>query len=182
VQYGDPAPMQVGQDVELVVRRGLAKSNGERFPCVTDFSDALRAAATGRARASQRSALIAYAAGEVASSESKGRTRRRSRGRVMAIGVVASIAIAFVVGKAAHRRWSPFRTLAAAPATVNSLAGNPEPIPPPPALVEARPLPQALDARPVRSERRSLSPHARPRTARPRLSVDEDATMPATRP
>ena len=179
VQHGDPAPMQVGQDVELVVRRGLAKSNGARFPSVTDFSDALRAAGTGRAHASQRSALIAYAAGEVASSESKGRTRRRSRGRVMAIGVVLSIAIAFAVGKAARRRWSPFRTPVAVPAA-KVAARKMDAVPPQPAPVQALPLPDALDGPPSRSDRRPVAPHARSRSSRSRLSVDEDATMPET--
>ena len=37
----DPPPMGVGRDVELVVRRGLSKSNRQRFPTITDFSGAL---------------------------------------------------------------------------------------------------------------------------------------------
>ena len=93
VAHGDPAPMEVGRDVELVVRRGLAKSNRQRFPAVTDFSDALRAAATRRAHDSQRSAIIAYAAVEVANSESKGRSRRRGWGQALAVAVVVSISI-----------------------------------------------------------------------------------------
>ena len=48
VLHSEPPPMGVGRDVELVVRRGLAKSNRQRFPTITDFSDALRAAAAGR--------------------------------------------------------------------------------------------------------------------------------------
>src|SRR3954447_17704328 len=62
--HTDPPPMEVGPDVELVVRRGLAKSNGQRFPAITDFSDALRAAAAGRLRETQWAATLAYAAGE----------------------------------------------------------------------------------------------------------------------
>jgi serine/threonine-protein kinase len=114
VAHGDPAPMEVGRDLDLVVRRGLAKSNRQRFPCVTDFSEALRAAATGRARASERSALVAYAAGEVANSESKGRSRRRSWGLALGAAVVVSISTSFVLGKTANRRWSPAVALAAA--------------------------------------------------------------------
>ena len=79
VLHRDPAPMGVGPDVELVVRRGLAKSNRQRFPAITDFSDALRAAAAGRLRETQWAATLAYAAGEVASHDSKGRSGRRLR-------------------------------------------------------------------------------------------------------
>src|SRR6185369_13761056 len=38
VLHTDPPPMGVGRDVELVVRRGLAKSNRQRFATITDFS------------------------------------------------------------------------------------------------------------------------------------------------
>ena len=79
VLHSDPPPMGVGRDVELVVRRGLAKSNRQRFPTITDFSDALRAAAAGRLRETQWAATLAYAAGEVASHDSKGRSGRLLR-------------------------------------------------------------------------------------------------------
>ena len=88
----------LGRDVELVVRRGLAKSNRQRFPAITDFSDALRAAAAGRLRETQWAATLAYAAGEVASHDSKGRSGRRLRRVVLALAAAASIALAFVVG------------------------------------------------------------------------------------
>ena len=106
VLHTDPPPMGLGRDVELVVRRGLAKSNRQRFPAVTDFADALRAAAAGRLRETQWAATLAYAAGEVASHDSKGRSGRRTRGLVLAVVVVASIGIAFVVGGEANRRSS----------------------------------------------------------------------------
>lgn len=52
VLYADPPPMSLagaGSDaVEQVVRRGLSKSRKERFPSVTAFADALRAAAGER--------------------------------------------------------------------------------------------------------------------------------------
>ena len=84
VVHTEPPPMGVGRDVELVVRRGLAKSNRQRFPAITDFSDALRAAAAGRLRETQWAATLAYAAGEVASHDSKARSGRRLRRAVLA--------------------------------------------------------------------------------------------------
>ena len=81
VLHTEPPPMGVGRDVELVVRRGLAKSNRQRFPTITDFSDALRAAAAGRSRETQWAATVAYAAGEVASHDSMGRSGRRPAAR-----------------------------------------------------------------------------------------------------
>jgi len=109
VLHSDPAPMGIGRDVELVVRRGLAKSNRHRFPAITDFSDALRAAAAGRLRETQWAATLAYAAGEVASHDSKGRLGRRVRRLALAAAVVASLWIAFVVGGALNRRSSAVR-------------------------------------------------------------------------
>ena len=88
------------------MRRGLAKSNRHRFPSITDFSDALRAAAAGRLRETQWAATLAYAAGEVASHDSKGRSGRRARGVVLTVAVAASITIAFVVGREWNRRSS----------------------------------------------------------------------------
>ena len=110
-----------GRDVELVVRRGLAKSNRQRFPTITDFSDALRAAAAGQLRETQWAATLAYAAGEVASHDSKGRSGRRMRRVVLTAGVGASIAVAFVVGGEVNRRSSPVRRTVPAEAA----AGHP---------------------------------------------------------
>jgi eukaryotic-like serine/threonine-protein kinase len=106
VLHTDPPPMGVGRDVELVVRRGLAKANRQRFPAITDFSEALRAAAAGRLRETQWAATLAYAAGEVASHDSKGRSGRRVRGLALAVAAAAGIAIAFVVGGEVNRRSS----------------------------------------------------------------------------
>jgi tRNA A-37 threonylcarbamoyl transferase component Bud32 len=119
VLQSDPAPMGIGRDVELVVRRGLAKSNRQRFPAITDFSDALRAAAAGRLRETQWAATLAYAAGEVASQKSKGRSGRRVRRVALAAAVVASIWMAFVVGGALDRHSSGVR----GPSTVERAAG-----------------------------------------------------------
>jgi tRNA A-37 threonylcarbamoyl transferase component Bud32 len=104
VLHSDPPPMGIGPDVELVVRRGLAKSNRQRFPAITDFSDALRAAAAGRLRETQWAATLAYAAGEVASHDSKGRSGGRGRRLVLVAAVLASISIAFLVGGEVNRR------------------------------------------------------------------------------
>src|SRR4051812_22495916 len=128
VLHSDPAPMGIGRDVELVVRRGLAKSNRHRFPAITDFSDALRAAAAGRLRETQWAATLAYAAGEVASHNSKGRTGRRLRKLALAAAVVASIAIAFLVGGEVNRRSSlvPARTPPAPAADIPAAAVSPD--------------------------------------------------------
>src|SRR5213076_2801398 len=106
VLHTDPPPMGLGRDVELVVRRGLAKANRQRFPAVTDFSDALRAAAAGRLRETQWAATLAYAAGEVASHDSKGRLGRRFRRVLLTLAAAAGITIAFVVGGEVNRRSS----------------------------------------------------------------------------
>ena len=200
--------MEVGRDLDLVVRRGLAKSNRQRFPSVTDFSDALRAAATGRARASQRSALVAYAAGEVANSESKGRSQRRSWVLALGAAVVVSISTSFVLGKTANRRWSPAVALAAAltpkvsprraepPApksaglpVIEEIAATQEtaepatvPALPPPARRADRAPSGPRDRRPRPSGWTVLSA---PRHLRPPITsfpLDEDATMPASEP
>ena len=101
-------PMGLGRDVELVVRRGLAKSNRHRFPAVTDFSDALRAAAAGRLVETQWAATLAYAAGQVASHDSKGRSGRRVWRVVLTVAAAAGITLAFVVGREWNRRASIF--------------------------------------------------------------------------
>jgi serine/threonine protein kinase len=122
VLHRDPPPMGIGRDVELVVLRGLAKANRRRFPSVTDFSAALRAAAAGRLRDSQWAATLAYAAGEVASHRTKGRSGRRVRRLALAAAVVASSSIAFVVGGKMNRRSSLVRgPLAAASLAAASL-------------------------------------------------------------
>jgi tRNA A-37 threonylcarbamoyl transferase component Bud32 len=206
VLNSDPAPMGIGRDVELVVRRGLAKSNRQRFPAVTDFSDALRAAAAGRLRETQWAATLAYAAGEVASHSSKGRLGRRVRHLALGAAAVASIAIAFVVGGAANRRSSAGRGPSPAEPAAGVLVGA-EPR-------DARDAPQAdaddardaaenetqpradgeIDAavEPVapatRREqlthvRRRVSPAATRRAASAwPPPADDDATMPATEP
>jgi hypothetical protein len=130
VLHTDPPPMGLGRDVELVVRRGLAKSNRNRFPSITDFSDALRAAAAGRLLETQWAATLAYAAGEVASHDSKERSGRRARGMVLAVVVAASITIAFVVGREWNRRASFFNTSSRAEAaqgiTITAIAAQPD--------------------------------------------------------
>ena len=109
VLNSDPPPMGVGRDVELVVRRGLSKSNRQRFPTITDFSGALSAAAAGRLRETQWAATLAYAAGEVASHDSKGRSGRRVWGLALAVAAVACVSLAFVVGGEVNRRSSLIR-------------------------------------------------------------------------
>jgi hypothetical protein len=199
VLHSDPAPMGIGRDVELVVRRGLAKSNRHRFPAITDFSDALRAAAAGRLRETQWAATLAYAAGEVASHDSKGRLGRRVRRLALAAAVVASIWIAFVVGGALNRR-SPALRGPATPEPAGGLLVGADPLdardaeeketqdePQPPAdgetddAVEPGPPAALPDPMSHIRQRASSATTRRPASA-PRPSVDEDATMPATEP
>ena len=205
--HTEPPPMGVGRDVELVVRRGLAKSNRQRFPTITDFSDALRAAAAGRSRETQWAATVAYAAGEVASHDSMGRSGRLLRRVVLTLAAVAGIAIAFVVGgvwnSRASRLGAPSRSAAAegVAAIVEQLDAREARI--------ARSPGSGIERRPGRRQRslerrsRSLrSPRRRPRPRRgpvrsaarlfgpPRgrsapadsLTPDDDATLPATEP
>ena len=197
--------MGVGRDVELVVRRGLAKSNRQRFPAITDFSDALRAAAAGRLRETQWAATLAYAAGEVASHDSKGRSGRRLRRAVLTAAAVASIALAFVVGGEWNRRSSALGTpsligaapgVAATAAELDARAAESRDAKEGVAEAEAsdarenaaeprdeirvvpeRPPPTARETRPRHVPRPAV--RANPR---PPASVDEDATLPATEP
>jgi len=206
VLHTEPPPMGVGRDVELVVRRGLAKSNRQRFPTITDFADALRAAAAGRLRETQWAATVAYAAGEVASHDSMGRSGRLLRRVVLTLAVAASIAIAFVVGGAWKDRASllgaPSRSAAAEglAAIVEQLdaheAGSREAqaAEPSEAQEEAaeprdeievapEPAPTIAPETPPRQVRRPALWSA-PRRSPPAdsLPVDEDATLPATEP
>jgi serine/threonine protein kinase len=179
VLHRDPPPMGIGRDVELVVLRGLAKANRRRFPSVTDFSAALRAAAAGRLRDSQWAATLAYAAGEVASHRTKGRSGRRVRRLALAAAVVASSSIAFVVGGKMNRRSSLVRgPLAAVSLAAASLPQAVEKID---AAVEpAAPAAPRERLSPVH-RRASSATSRRPASARP-MPADEDATMPLTEP
>jgi hypothetical protein len=200
VLHRDPAPMGLGRDVEVVVRRGLAKSNRQRFPSITDFSDALRAAADGRLLDTQWAATLAYAAGEVASHDSKGRSRRRVRSLALITAVVAGLAGAFFVGGETNRR---SQTAAGMPAAAPSQdlrdsgaqpaqpepSAQPEPpeqaeqreiVPPPVPAAEHLP-PDARDRRPRSAAPwRSSSATSRSSAAARPPSVDEDSTMPAS--
>jgi len=189
VLHSDPAPMDLGRDVEVVVRRGLAKSNRERFPSITDFSGALSAAAAGRLRETQWAATLAYAAGEVASHDSKGKSGRRARGVVLVAAVAASLGVAFVVGGENNRRsqLTPAAPVAAAAIDAGENEASPAPAEPAqpeqPELPEvvvppaAEPLSPAVRDRRPRSAVRWRSPAAPSRRA---PSVDEDSTMPAS--
>jgi len=209
VLHTDPPPMGLGRDVELVVRRGLAKANRQRFPAITDFSDALRAAAAGRLRETQWAATLAYAAGQVASHDSKGRSGRRTRGLVLAAVVVASILIAFVGGGEVNRRSalveaaSPVEPAADIPAVAmpsdaqeardaqeaaSGDAGQVETQPGAEPGIEPAVEAAAIEPPPAREKRprqpRWTSWPASPRPSpSPRVpTVDDDATMPATEP
>ena len=207
VLHTNPSPMGLGRDVELVVRRGLAKSNRERFPSITDFSDALRAAAAGRLRETQWAATLAYAAGEVASHDSIGRSGRLLRRVVLTLAAVAGIAIAFVVGgvwnSRASRLGAPSRSAEGLAAIVEQLdardsaaesndaqaaessAAQEEEAAEPREEIEVAPeplSPSEPETRPRHVRRPALG--ATPRRAAPAdsLTPDDDATLPATEP
>jgi hypothetical protein len=206
VLHSDPAPMGVGPDVELVVRRGLAKSNRDRFRSITDFADALRAAAAGRLRETQWAATVAYAAGEVASHDSKGRSGRRQWRVMLTLAAAASIAIAFVVGG----QWNRRSARLGAPSLIGAAQGiapileqldaqgaesreaqaaesrdaqeNPaQPREEIAVAPESAPEPEP-EKRPRRVRRPSLSAIPRRAASAEFSPVDDDATLPATEP
>jgi hypothetical protein len=154
-----PAPTGVGGDVEKVIRRGLAKSNRQRFDSITEFSDALCVAAAGRLRETQWAATLAYAASEVASHDSNGRSGRRLRRLALAAAVAASIAIAFLVGGKANRRSSPVP----APASGKPREARQDDIQPRAAAVEATDGPlQVADAADAAQPERAKQPEIIP--------------------
>ena len=203
VLNSDPPPMGVGRDVELVVRRGLSKSNRQRFPTITDFSGALSAAAAGRLRETQWAATLAYAAGEVASHDSKGRSGRRVWGLALAVAVVACVSLAFVVGGEVNRRSSLIPGPSPTKPAVVIGAGKE---PPPPRQAEPRPAAgaqegetQPPDTQAAEAAAEPSSPIARTKRSRPvrwtyrpvvrpppasvsHFPADGDATMPSSEP
>jgi eukaryotic-like serine/threonine-protein kinase len=200
----NPAPTGIGGDVDLVVHRGLAKSSHRRFPSVTNFSDALRDAASGRLRESQRLATIAYAAGQVANFESR-RSRRRHWGLSLFAVVVATVSMSFVLSGTTNRHPSPGRAQAVEPplrlaedaeapdpmaagmfARATALA-TALPTTPAPLAAEAPVLPSPLpspspspsrvtrDTRPVQIQPAFLSPSSRPRPIiAPPITTDDN--------
>ena len=102
VLHADPPPMHVDRGIESVVRRGLAKSSRRRYPSVTAFAEALRAAAQARAPRlatdwSEESISHGYAVGELESLTVKTPLRRRSWRVGLAAAGVAAAAAVFVV-------------------------------------------------------------------------------------
>jgi hypothetical protein len=206
VLHTEPPPMGVGRDVELVVRRGLAKSNRQRFPTITDFSDALRAAAAGRLRETQWAATVAYAAGEVASHDSIGRSGRLMRRVVLTLAAAAGIAIAFVVGGAWKDRASLLGALSRSAAAegivpiveqldareagsreaqaAESSDAQEEAVEPREAIEVApeAPPPTAPETRPRQVRRPALWSAPRRSASADSLTPDDDATLPATEP
>ena len=116
VLTGVPAPTGIGPNVDLVVRRGLAKANRQRFPGVTAFADALRIAAADSARESQQLATSASTIGEDSKPRNKWRARRTRWGLTLATTIVASLSMSFVAGGAAKHRSSRVRILSSVPA------------------------------------------------------------------
>jgi hypothetical protein len=185
----------------MVVRRGLAKSNRHRFATITDFSDALRAAAAGRLRETQWAATLAYAAGEVASHDSKGRSGRRLRRLLLTLAAAASVALGFVVGGKWNRGSSFLRapSPAGAPGGITAIvdrldaqaessrdAQEAESSAAREDAPEAREEIVVVPAHPAPHRREMRPRHVRRPAVRtgPRLpaSVDGDATLPASEP
>jgi eukaryotic-like serine/threonine-protein kinase len=110
VLHADPPPMNIDPAVEAVVRRGLAKTSGSRYPSVAAFAEALRAAASAdRQRGGDR--LDEWtghrdAAGGKDRSTLKGSPRRSPSGAVLVAAVVITVTVgtAFVVAGVKTRR------------------------------------------------------------------------------
>jgi Protein kinase domain len=170
----DPGPTGLGRDLDLVLRRGLAKSNRQRFPCVEDFSGAFRAAVTHQAPESQQLAG-ADAAGGISDLGRNRGARRRSRGMSWGVVLAASIVMSFMVGwvetflsaRAAEVVWTNGNT--------RHLTFRPVIVPLPRPVVPD-PLPVASGMGPSQGCRAPVS--ARVRGANRLPPVDDDATMP----
>ena len=152
IVHVDPPPLAVfaggiGDAVERVIRRGLAKQPGARYPGVSDFSAALRAAAAqpGTAPPPARGSAVAGAAASAGG--------RRAAARIaVAIAAAGGLAVALGVARGgAHRQPPSDRAAAAVPTT------------PPPAPPE-RPL-----AAPIAATARAAA--RRPETGGPRGGV-----------
>jgi hypothetical protein len=108
----------MGADVDFVVRRGLAKSNRARFDRITDFSDALRAVATGRVHDGQEPWTITSrpAAVMLSNPAGKGKSRQREWGMALIATTVASLSMSFVVGQDPNHTQPQHPALSAVPA------------------------------------------------------------------
>jgi serine/threonine protein kinase len=122
IMHGDPGPTGLGRDVDLVVNRGMAKSKRDRFPCVTHFSDALRAVVAGRrVHVAHSLATTASAGRRVAAPIATANGNRGLRRRNWALGLVAAlvaiVSVSFVAAAFADRQSSLTGSPSAAPAS-----------------------------------------------------------------
>ena len=192
-----PKPVGFGHGVDAVLARALAKSGRERYRSVTEFSEALRAAALAWRRANQRLA------------EQRRRSRRRIS-RVVLGAAATAIAIVVVVERGPTRLLAAGRARSAmVTAKFHSDRGQREqaspiraesqPVPPvesrvmqpvvepqgtaltaseaPPPRADGDESATARTRQPARSRPRSHATISRQRSV---PSVDEDATMPPT--
>jgi serine/threonine-protein kinase len=168
--------------VDSVLARALSKEKTERFPSVTAFAEALRAAAVVPA-AEPAAATVA----ERRPAALVKRARRAGREWRLGFAAAAAIAITSLVGTGAANR-APVAvdaTIAGLPAresvTTESVAPLAAPTPAPVVAEEARlPARRARAARPSRDDRplRTIPVGPVRRPAPPKLGPDEDATMP----
>ena len=108
-----PMSVGLGEGVDAVLDRALAKSGAQRFGSVTEFSEAFRAAALARRRAHPVEATVAPAdsrSDDLARRERKRRSRRRWS---VTLGAAATVIAVFLVAErppngllAAGRAWS----------------------------------------------------------------------------
>jgi tRNA A-37 threonylcarbamoyl transferase component Bud32 len=136
----NPPPAGIGPDVDAVLRQALSKSKAERFPSVTDFSDALRAAAT--VRESQRPATLPDAAGEIAKLDGRPSSRRRNRGVALAVAMATGVSLSFLMKGPAGRLHWPGHPLSATAAP--AVATVPKDPPRGPGVAEAAPRRQVV--------------------------------------
>jgi serine/threonine-protein kinase len=188
--------------VETVLRRGLSKTIGERFPSVRDFAEALAAAATGRLGGRNTSSSDSPAtpagagAADDAAASAAGGDRRRRRVerrrepddapslwmRVKPIHAVSCLALAVVVAVLVTLRWSHSATAAApaaptaVPLTKASVAPSVAPLTDPATVPAALPpsVPMVPPPAPAEPALREFKRATPPRIARSKPAVHEE--------
>jgi serine/threonine protein kinase len=151
VLHTDPPPMNIDPGVEAVVRRGLEKPSGSRYPSVAAFAEALRAAASsadrqraGGDRLDEWTSRPDAVAKKARSSSPKASPRHSSSRAVLVAAVVITVTVgmAFVVAAAKTRRPTLLdrATAASTPPTVVVPTTSRElPQPTPPSIPEIAP-------------------------------------------
>jgi serine/threonine protein kinase len=113
VSSDEPMSVGLGEGVDAVLDRALAKSGAQRFGSVTEFSEAFAAAALARRRAHPVEATVPPADSRSDPLERRERRRRSRRKWSVTLGAAAMVIAAFLVAErppnrllAAGRAWS----------------------------------------------------------------------------